>query len=545
MNSKWLSILIAGWMMLAYNSTYAQFSPGDLSRAHENLEGTQNCTKCHDVGKEIIGTRCLGCHQEIQSQIEAKRGYHFSSIGSACVKCHKEHLGRDAKTTLFDEKTFDHRLTGFTLNGGHGTLKCEQCHKDANIKDPVVQKLLADKPHKSFLGLKQECNSCHADVHKGRFSQSCNSCHTTTTWRDVAKFDHARTKFPLTGSHIPVKCEGCHTAIHAPGKEKQFDFTTKAFTDCTPCHTTPHGAKFADRTCQSCHTTVSWKETPKKGFDHNLTAYKLVGKHALVQCSGCHTKMVGGKPTNKLHMAFKKCTDCHADKHDGAFASKYKNDCAICHTEQGYTPSVYTLSQHNQSHFPLTGSHIATLCGQCHRTKTNNKLYFRYESMECVSCHKDPHKGAFKKVMQETGCGKCHTTDEWKAVSFDHSKTEFALKDKHTSVACAQCHKSMLSDGISIELTKLEKRCESCHKDIHQSQFAISEKTECSTCHREEGWKNVTFNHETQSSFSLTGAHAKVECKACHRSEQANGATFIRFKPLDRKCESCHQNIKN
>jgi hypothetical protein len=151
MDSKWISILIAGCLMMLRSAAFAQFSPGELSRAHQNLEGTQNCTKCHDVGKEIIGTRCLGCHQEIVSQIESKHGFHFSSIGSACVKCHKEHLGLDARTTLFDEKSFDHRQTGFTLNGGHGSLACERCHTAANIKDPVVKKLLADKPHKTFL----------------------------------------------------------------------------------------------------------------------------------------------------------------------------------------------------------------------------------------------------------------------------------------------------------------------------------------------------------------------------------------------------------
>jgi hypothetical protein len=531
--------------MLLHNSAFAQFSPGDLSRAHQSLEGTQNCTKCHDVGKEIIGTKCMDCHKEIGAQIESRHGYHYSVIGSPCVKCHKDHLGRDAKTTLFDEKTFDHRQTGFVLNGAHGSLQCDRCHTAANIKEPVVLKLLADSPHRTFLGLKQECNSCHADVHKGRFTQSCNSCHTTTTWRDVAKFDHGKTKFPLTGSHLPIKCERCHTAIHSGAKDRQIDFTTKTFSDCTPCHTTPHSSKFSDRACQSCHTTVSWKETRTKGFDHNLTAFRLVGKHSLVQCSQCHTKMVHGIPTKKLHMAFKNCIDCHADKHDGAFAAKYKNDCAICHTEQGYTPSTYTIAKHNESRFTLTGAHTATVCGLCHRSKKNNKLIFQFDNMQCTSCHQDPHKGAFQKVMNDGGCAKCHSTDQWKSVSFDHNKTAFPLKGKHLDASCSKCHKNMLPGDGEAESTKMETRCEFCHKDTHKGQFSVSEKTECNNCHREEGWKNLTFNHETQSNFSLTGAHAKVECRACHHTEETEGISFVRFKPIDKKCESCHQSMKN
>ena len=31
----------------------AQFSPGDLARAHEKLEGMNHCADCHEVGKEI------------------------------------------------------------------------------------------------------------------------------------------------------------------------------------------------------------------------------------------------------------------------------------------------------------------------------------------------------------------------------------------------------------------------------------------------------------------------------------------------------------
>ncbi|TAK61956.1 MAG: hypothetical protein EPO24_05385, partial [Bacteroidetes bacterium] len=82
-----LSILIT-------DVAYAQFSPGELSRAHEQLEGTTNCTQCHEVGKEISGGKCLNCHLEIKQQLDLKRGFHFHTSTARCVTCHKEHLGK-------------------------------------------------------------------------------------------------------------------------------------------------------------------------------------------------------------------------------------------------------------------------------------------------------------------------------------------------------------------------------------------------------------------------------------------------------------------
>ncbi|MFI5253008.1 MAG: cytochrome C [Bacteroidota bacterium] len=531
--------------MLPYNAAVAQFSPGELSRAHQNLEGTQNCTKCHDIGKEIIGTKCLGCHTEISRQIENKHGYHSTLISEACVKCHKEHLGRDAKTTLFQENTFDHNQTGFVLTGGHKQVTCERCHTSASIKDSTVVVMLKAHPHKTFLGLNEECKSCHQDVHNGRFTQSCSFCHTTSTWKDVTKFDHIKTKFPLIGKHLETKCEKCHTAFSTIVKQEKFDFTTKSFTDCTPCHATPHGAKFANQTCQSCHTPNGWKEPVKKGFDHNLTEFKLIGKHATVKCAQCHTKIVNDKPVEKLHMAFQKCINCHVDKHEGVFAAKFANDCTLCHTEQGFTPSTFKPTRHDESHFPLKGAHAATLCLACHKNTRTDKLVFYFDNLQCTTCHNDPHKGIFKKTMGNTGCLTCHSNDQWKTISYDHAVTKFPLNGKHSRIACVDCHKQFTTQDVKLETASADKRCESCHQDIHHGQFTKAEKTECKNCHGEEDWHKLNFDHETQSNFSLAGGHAKLVCSACHRREISGGAEFIRFKPLAAKCESCHQSAIN
>ena len=42
-----------------------QVSPGPLTRAHGELEGTLKCTKCHGGGKEAMPARCASCHKDI------------------------------------------------------------------------------------------------------------------------------------------------------------------------------------------------------------------------------------------------------------------------------------------------------------------------------------------------------------------------------------------------------------------------------------------------------------------------------------------------
>ena len=143
----------------------AQISPGELTRAHEKLEGVDNCTKCHEQGEEITGKKCLDCHTEIRDAIAAKHGYHFQNASTACVNCHKDHLGRDAAITQFDKKSFDHRKTGYPLSGKHASLACESCHTANRITDAVVANNLKQFPHQTYLGLRQQCTDCHPDRH--------------------------------------------------------------------------------------------------------------------------------------------------------------------------------------------------------------------------------------------------------------------------------------------------------------------------------------------------------------------------------------------
>ncbi len=530
------------FLLCQFHLSFSQFSPGDLSRAHQNLEGTSNCTQCHEVGNEISGKKCLACHSEIKSQLDKKSGFHFVNSSEQCISCHKEHLGKDSHTFSFDEKTFNHNKTGFTLTGKHEKVSCDNCHKTKNIHDKDVLKKLNEFPHKSYLGLSQTCSSCHDDVHKGKFKPDCSTCHTVSGWKPASKFNHATSAFKLEGKHASVECSKCHATLKATDK-KIVEFMTKNFADCSPCHSTPHGSKFAGKDCKSCHSTESWQAAMKKSFDHTLTAYPLVGKHTEVKCEKCHLpkkKSPSGKPLKLAHEA---CTDCHKDKHEGEFKTTYNNDCKKCHNEFGFKPSLFTLTTHQETKFKLSGAHNAVMCVSCHKITPNTPIKFTIDTFNCESCHKNPHGIEFSAIVKDKGCESCHSTEQWKTVTFDHSKTKFPLLGKHLEQTCNKCHKGMAEKGDNVA-APVGTTCESCHKDQHEKQFAVMNKTDCGSCHKPDNWKMLIFNHETQSSFSLQGGHSSVPCRLCHVEEERNGLKFIRYKPLSAQCESCHQKKK-
>lgn len=522
------------------STTLAQFSPGELSRAHHALEGSQNCTKCHEVGREISGKKCLVCHQEIGDAIDAHHGLHALSSPKACVQCHKEHLGIDAKTMSFDERTFDHTAAGFVLAGKHATLACDACHTPGKVKSPRVAAILRDHPHRTFVGLDQACISCHRDPHNGRFDRNCTSCHNSTAWIPAQNFDHSKTKFALAGKHALVACDKCHQALAKRKEGTQVDMTTLAFSDCTPCHRSPHASTFRGSECKACHSSAGWNEAMSRPFEHSMTRYALAGKHAQVKCEQCHRE-AGKKPfAAAFLLPHDRCIECHADKHQDAFLATYKNDCARCHTLDGYNPSTFSPADHERSRFKLAGAHAAVPCGECHRRAELSEMEFRFKDIRCEACHRDVHRGEFAASMKDQSCGACHSTDRWGVASFNHSATRFPLEGKHATIPCTDCHHEQTGAATKVvKFTAVSMECQSCHRDVHRGQFSGGA-VRCGDCHQPDAWTALIFNHESQSTFSLTGAHKKVPCASCHRQERDSSGTFIRFKPVASKCESCH-----
>ena len=67
------------------------------------------------------------------------------------------------------------------------------------------------------------------------------------------RFDHGKTKFPLTGKHTKVACEDCH--------KKSLENTPK---DCIACHRKDDVHRGRRPDCARCHTTNNWGQIRRR-----------------------------------------------------------------------------------------------------------------------------------------------------------------------------------------------------------------------------------------------------------------------------------------
>lgn len=525
-------------LALDAGTAWAQGSPGPMSRAHKDLDSFPvGCNKCHEAGYGVPDDKCLACHthQPLRARIRAKKGFHAADEvkSKACKDCHAEHIeeppgsGRGKKTTIDwrpfgGKRNFNHRLTGWPLEGTHRYTKCEKCHDGRYPKTKLP----------TYLGQRQECTTCHYGTEKKpgvggsnphKFTDvaltDCKLCHTFSNFRvanlAATKFDHDKTDYPLKGLHKRNKCVACH--------EKDIEtFEVKEdFSDCKGCHEDSHRSVIsAKRKCSDCHLqTTKFRKTK---FDHGReTKFALRGQHAKNRCKACHE--VGSKP----EAPGMTCISCHKDVHAGRFG---KETCEGCHVDLGWAQVVYDHDK--KTKFELTGKHESTKCTNCHRFGIAKK-FEKFESTKCADCHE--HSAAHCGQFGLENCERCHVRGGDRTSKFDHSLTKFPLERAHEGVDCARCHKpAKLGQSAecrkAVKYTGLEPQCFACHEDIHKGELG----EDCAKCHTGgQNFKQLVFDHNQDARFDLTGFHQLVPCSECHVGRK--------YKLGQTRCFSCHE----
>ena len=509
----------------------AQISPGPLSKVHSHLEGITNCTQCHILGEKVSSVKCLACHTELKARIDQQKGYHSSAEvkGKQCATCHNDHHGLTFQILRFDKDKFIHTLTGYKLTGAHSKKKCADCHKPEFISD---KKIKAKKF--TYLGLKTECLTCHADYHQKTLSNDCAGCHNDEKFKPATKFDHDKTKFKLAGKHEQVQCQDCHKTSIKNGQKFQ-EFKGVHATNCTNCHKDVHNNKFGQN-CSECHNNESFTVVGGvKNFDHNKADFKLEGKHLNVACKSCHKV----KLTTPLN--FKHCTDCHTDYHNKQFVKNgVSPDCSTCHNVKGFTEFSFSTEQHNAGVFPLKGAHLATPCFACH--KKQDKWKFKEIGKNCADCHENIHQSFISdKYYPDANCESCHNMNRWNVINFDHKKTQFELEGAHTKQTCRDCHFNKEKTGHAAQkFAGLATNCTNCHKDVHAQQFDVDGITDCKRCHNTDSYKPASKFDHSKTRFALAGRHINVACLKCHKEVTGKEITFVNYKIKEFKCVDCH-----
>jgi hypothetical protein len=359
---------------------HAQFGGFALTGAHATLD----CTTCH-VGGRYQGTpaNCYGCHAN-EFNSTSNPNHVQAGFPQDCSRCHT--------TATWNGARFDHNaFTQFPLTGAHVNATCLQCHTGGR-----------------FAGTPRDCASCHLTdfqqttnpnhVQAG-FPQDCSLCHSTAQWQG-AQFDHSRTRFPLTGAHVPVACATCHVNGRYTGLDP----------NCISCHLTDyqqttnpnHVQAGLPQQCAVCHSTTAWRPA---AFNHSTTAFPLTGAHVQAACASCHINgRYTGTPTD--------CYSCHRPEFTAAIspnhvAAGFPTTCAQCHTTSSWLGATF-----NHTWFPIySGAHQGkwTTCNDCHTNPSN------FTAFSCTTCHEhnktsmdQKHRSVRNYVYNSSNCYSCH-----------------------------------------------------------------------------------------------------------------------------------------
>jgi hypothetical protein len=156
-----------------------------------------SCNTCHNGSYSNTPNTCVGCHLNDYNNT-TDPNHASAQFGTDCEACHSQNGWKPA--------TFDHDQAFFPIYSGkhQGTWNlCTDCHTN-----PANYQVFT-------------CIDCHdhnqADMdakHSGvggyiYTSPACFACHP----QGIAEgaFNHNTSIFPLTGAHIQVNCNNCHT----------------------------------------------------------------------------------------------------------------------------------------------------------------------------------------------------------------------------------------------------------------------------------------------------------------------------------------------
>jgi hypothetical protein len=263
-----------------------------------------------------MAARCLACHTNVDTQVQARSGLHGRLVGDksspTCRGCHTDHHGARGALTV-GGPAFPHFLTGYSLTGHQRTprgakVSCSDCHHN-------------DLSHFD----EASCSECHAKLdasymrkHVAAFGSRCLTCHDGSG-RFGADFDHGKLPFKLTGKHSGLACGQCHPDT---GSLQALKNTPS---ECSACHAKDdkHNGTFG-QFCGECHSTDRW---PGATFDHRIFPINHGNRGTASTCQTCHP----------LSLSSYTCFGCHEhtpagiqSKHEGRTIVQLA-DCVRCH----------------------------------------------------------------------------------------------------------------------------------------------------------------------------------------------------------------------
>ena len=277
------------------------------------------CDACH-LGNRYDGTptQCASCH--------TPDDVHAGSRGTGCADCHHG-LGLDG------HEVRPPACHGLCARRRPRADRLQGLPQDGQPEGPAAAGLRRLPPQR-----RAACDALRQSL------------------RPVPRFDRRgsrqRSTTPAMASSNCAARTRSSTAMPATPQSSRSRSWARSASGCHRAHDV-HGGQLG-RDCAQCHGVETWRG--RLQFDHDFTAFPLVGLHVAVPCFACHRSAAyKGTPQD--------CVDCHAadDRHKGSLG----RDCGSCHSASGW--NLWEFDHGKATRFALTGAHANVACAGCHK----------------------------------------------------------------------------------------------------------------------------------------------------------------------------------
>jgi hypothetical protein len=416
----------------------------------------------------LHGVVLLACAAALTRPAAAQQNPHGKlPTGLDCSDCHTAESWKPNPATV----KFDHdRQTGFTLTGRHRDAACRSCHLSVKFEESTLKGA--------------DCATCHADVHRGAYTERCASCHTTVSFSDVPGLQvHARTTFPLTGAHAQISCRTCHV----DSREGAF---VSLDPQCISCHRTEyeraqpvdHVAGNFSTDCLQCHVTLAW--AANVNFDHVSLSngFRLIGAHARIRCTSCHA--AADMAPLWPGATDQDCLTCHQPDYDRAHpGNSFPQTCLSCHTMESWAGATFDHALVANG-FRLQGAHARLACQACHAADMT-PLFHPANDQDCVSCHDADYQREHAGTGFPTTCLSCHNVNTWSGADFSqHDPLYFPIysgRHRGTWSNCQVCHTDPGNfQTFSCFACHAQAQTDSHHREVSNYSY---DSNRCYQCH--------------------------------------------------------------
>jgi hypothetical protein len=131
---------------------------------------------------------------------------------------------------------------------------------------------------------------------------------------------------------------------------------------------------------------------------------------------------------------------------------------------------------------------------------------------DCTLCHGEAGEGPEVEITRE----------------FRRKQHPFPLRQAHDLKDCRLCHRSL-------DFTRADPSCVSCHQDTHRGENGI----DCARCHVPRNFidRSRMQRLHSETRFPLRGSHRALDCYACH-PQAASGK--LQWVNTPAECADCH-----